>query len=72
MKAKIIQIMPIDGMYAVYKVKQGEAYGEIKSKIICLALDEKGEIWAIDRDADGVFGYATDASNFVGFEYKGD
>ncbi len=51
MDDKIIQIMPApDNLYAVYD-DDGE---ELKTKIVCLALTNDGDVFMMDSDDDGI------------------
>lgn len=63
---KIIQIMPVDNMWGVYR--NGKTF--TISPILCLALREDGLIDAIDYSSDGMLEAADSVSNFVQLLYS--
>ena len=66
MEGKIIQMIPADGLVAVY-VNDGI---EEKSKVDLIVLDDEGNIHPYDMDQAGCFDIPDQASNFVKYINK--
>lgn len=49
-EAKIIQIIPVNGVYGVFK----DENGEFLTPIVCAALLDNGEVRYLDSDSDGI------------------
>lgn len=64
---KVIQIMPADGWYAVYQMSDNV----LRSKLVCWAIDDEGNLAGFDADDVGFIDDAGAAENFVRFEYEG-
>ena len=60
---KIIQIMPAPSdLYAIFK----NSYGNVHSKIICIALTNEGNVQLLDVDEMGFVSDVSECSNFDG------
>jgi len=67
MVRKIIQMIPVNGLYAVY---ENDGIKE-ESKVDVLALDDEGEIFPYDMDEKGYFDIPHQASNFIRYITRG-
>jgi len=70
MDEKIIQIIPAPAkLFAVYSNEENPKR-EITSRIVCLALTDKGEVYAMDTDSTGFIDRSDNAGNFKGFVWR--
>lgn len=61
----ICQLVPANGIYAVFKNKAGRKF---KKKIDVIALTISGNIFCLSMNEDGVFFCPKKTNNFVSFE----
>jgi len=69
-KPKIIQIIPAQGIVAVYTDE--DTGGEFKCPVQVIALDDEGEIELIEFDSSGWADSPATASNFLRYEFGED
>ncbi|HHL0974673.1 TPA: pathogenicity island protein [Bacillus cereus] len=69
MEGKIIQIIPAPvDLHTVYQdCETGEL---MKSRTLCLALTDEGEVYIMDIDDSGWIDVAEAATNFKGIEWR--
>lgn len=69
-QTKVIQIVAVQGVWAVYRgVDAAKLEAEERSPVQLAALFADGEVGFLEAASDGVFEEPRDASNFVRFEF---
>lgn len=71
---RVIQIIPADGWFSYYHEGKNKAGVETysRSKVLCLALFDDGEIAFMDTDGGGWIEIAAETSNFAHVRYEGE
>ena len=71
---RIITIIPADGWFSYYREGKSAAGEEVlsRSKVLCLALFDDGDIAFMDTDGNGWVEVAAETSNFAHVKYEGE
>lgn len=69
MQSKPIQVIPANGWFAYYKLDDGPLE---KSRIVCIALYDDGDIHFMDVDDSGFIDKIDSAHNLRGVKHEDD